>query len=181
MIHKKYVITLLLLPTLLFAQFEINKHILGPSIGFSFLGSAPQLGINHEYSLGLDEFGLEAEGKLGLGGIIRYWSYSENFVNVEWDYTDILIGIQSNYHFYMSNDNIDPWLGVILAYDFGSSDFKIKTAGFNIIDDSHGGFWLGANGGIRYWFKENMSINLRIGFGTLSYGALDLGFDYKIK
>ena len=182
MIHKIFfIIILFLIPSFLFSQFSVNKHILGPSVGFSFLGSAVQFGLNHEYSMSLEELGIDQGGILGIGGVIRYWSYSENFVNVSWDYTDILFGVQANYHFYMSDDKIDPWFGLILAYDFGSSEAEIKTPGFRVGDESHDGVWLGANAGIRYWFAENMAVNMRIGFGTLSYGAIDIGFDYKFN
>ena len=182
MVHKKlFFIILFCIPSLVHSQFSVNKHILGPTIGFSFLGSAVQFGVNHEYSMSLQELGIDEGGRIGIGGILRYWSYSENFVNVSWNYTDILIGLQTNYHFYMADDKIDPWFGLILAYDFGSSEAKIKTAGFKVGDESHDGVWLGVNAGIRYWFVQNMAVNIRIGFGTLSYGAVDLGFDYKFN
>jgi hypothetical protein len=174
-------IFILFLPSLIYSQFTVNKHILGPSVGFSFLGSTVQLGLNHEYALDLREIGVEEGGSVGVGGILRYWSYSENFVNVSWDYTDILLGVQANYHFYMADDKIDPWFGLILAYDFGSSKAEIKTPGFRVGEESHDGIWLGVNAGIRYWFEENMAMNIRIGFGTFSYGAVDLGFDYKLN
>jgi len=182
MVHKSIFILLFLFSTLnLFGQFDLNKHVLGPSVGFSFLGSTLQFGINHEYSIDLNNLGISSSGKLGVGGIFRYWKYSENFTHVDWDYTDILIGIQTNYHFYMSNENLDPWFGIIMAYDFGSSKSKIKTIGFLIGKETHGGFWVAANAGMRYWVKENIALSIRIGFGNLSYSALDLGFDYKFN
>jgi hypothetical protein len=180
MVHKIFLsIAILLLPSLSFGQFEINKHIAGPSIGFSFLGSTTQIGLNHEYAVLVRDIGINEPGILGVGGIFRYWSYSENFANVDWSYTDILLGVQTNYHFYFKNDNIDPWFGLVFAYDFGSVKSKIKTVGFMAGEESHGGFWIAANAGMRYWIKNNLAINVRIGFGTLSYGALDLGIDYK--
>jgi len=174
-----FILTFIILPSFLFGQFETNKHIAGPSVGFSFLGSTPQVGINHEYGIALEELGIEEDGKLGLGGVIRYWNYSETFTNVDRDYSDFLLGLQFNYHFYMSNDYVDPWVGLVLAYNFGSSSTKIKTVGFNISSDNNSGIWLGINAGAKYWFQKNMAVGIRIGFGTLSYGALDLGFDYK--
>lgn len=182
MVHKNTFIALLfLLPSFLSAQFDIGSHTIGPSIGFSFLGSSVQLGINHEYGVSLEQLGLEKSGKLGIGGVFRYWSYSEEFSHVNWNYTDIVIGFQTNYHFYIANEKIDPWLGLVLAYDLGSVDEDIKIPGIEIEDKSYGGFWIAVNAGIRYWITENIAVNGRIGFGTLSYGALDIGFDYRIK
>ncbi len=83
------------------AQFTPNKHYLGPSIGLSFLGSAPQFGANYEYGMDLKDF-----GRVGIGGIIRYWSYSEDFYDGGWKYTDILIGAQGNYHFKLTETKV---------------------------------------------------------------------------
>jgi hypothetical protein len=180
MIHKKFLFLLILfLPFTLIGQFDLNKHVAGPSLGFSFLGSALQYGINHEYSFNMEDIGIDSKGKLGIGGILRYWNYSENFTHVKWDYSNVLIGVQSNYHFYMANDHIDPWFGIIFAYNVGSTDTEIKIPSISIEEDSHDGFWLAANAGIRYWINENIALSIRIGFGTLSYSGLDLGFDYK--
>ena len=33
------------------AQYTPEHHYIGPSIGLSFLGSAPQFGLNYEYSM----------------------------------------------------------------------------------------------------------------------------------
>lgn len=182
MVHKKILFfILLIIPSVVIGQFEVGKNIIGPSFGFSFLGSSIQLGINHEYSLSLEQLGLEKSGKLGIGGIFRYWSYSEEFSHVDWNYTDIIFGVQTNYHFYIANEKIDPWLGITMAYDFGYVDNNIKIPGIEIDDKTYGGFWIAVGAGLRYWISENIAVNGRIGFGTLSYGALDLGFDYKIE
>lgn len=182
MIHKIFsLFFILILPSVIFGQFETNKNHLGPSVGFSFLGSTIQFGLNHEYGISLEELGIDKVGKLGIGGVFRYWDYKENFPNVEWDYTDILVGIQTNYHFYMANDKVDPWAGLIIAYDFNSVNSKIKTVGYEAIEESYGGLWIGAQAGARYWFNKDMAISIRIGFGTINYGSLDLGFDYKFN
>ena len=39
-------------------------------------------------------------------------------------------------------------------------------------------FWV-LMGGARYWVSPTIAISAVIGFGTLSYGALDLGVDFK--
>ncbi len=177
MIYKNILFFLLLTSSVLFAQFENGRNNFGPSVGFSFLGSAIQLGFNHEYGFSLGN----NNKSFGVGGIFRYFKYSENFINVSTDYTDILLGIQTNYHFNLSDEKIDPFFGVVLAYDFGFADYKIKTAGYSVNEEKYGGVWIGVHAGLRYWIKENIALSTRIGFGTLSYGALDVGFDYMIN
>jgi len=181
MIHRIFILSILLFPAILLAQFEQNKHIVGPSVGFSFLGSTVQFGANHEYGFSLKDIGVDGNGSMGIGGIFRYWVYSEETTNVKSDYTDVLLGFQTNYHFYMPNDRVDPWVGFILAYDFGDEDNTIKTSGYELDDDTYAGFWIGAQAGLRYWVKNNIGLNLRIGFGIQSYGFLDLGLEYKLN
>ena len=181
MICKKYLFLLFIIPCFIHGQLDINKNIVGPSVGFSFLGSTLQFGLNHEYTFGINQLGLGKEGIVGIGFTFRYWEYSENFKDFKWDYKDILFGIQTNYHFYMSNDNIDPWFGIVLAYDFGDADVKITNMDIDLLKNDYAGFFIGANAGVRYWITNNMAISTRLGIGTSSYGALELGFDYKFN
>ncbi len=163
----------------IFPQFDIGKNYAGPSLGLSFLGSAFQLGANYEYAMSLNEIGIEAPGKLGVGGLFRYWSYSSAYYNGEWSYTDILLGAQGNYHFKLKNSKFDPWLGLVLAFDFGKVSWTGPEKSPYLTEPSHGGFWLGFHAGSRYWISSNIAVSARVGFGTLSYGALDLGVDFK--
>ncbi len=181
MIHKKYLLLLLIYPSILFGQLEINKHILGPSLGFSFLGSTLQYGVNHEFSIGLKQIGMAESGIIGIGGVFRYWQYSESFRDYDWDYTDVLIGLQTNYHFYISDDSIDPWFGIVIAYDFGDADITFINPNIGKFDKEYGGFFIGANAGLRYWITNNMAISSRLGIGSSSYAALEFGIDYKFN
>jgi hypothetical protein len=156
------------------AQYTMQKDYLGASIGLSFLGSAPQIGINYEHSMELQNF-----GRVGIGGIFRYWSYSESYYSYgNWKYTDVLIGAQGNYHFQLENESFDPWVGLVLAYDAGSVSWDGPD--YNYSSPTYGGFFLGAQAGIRYWIQPNLALIARMGFGTLSYGALELGVDFKL-
>jgi len=155
------------------AQYTLEKHYAGPSLGLSFLGSAFQIGGNYEYSMMIEDF-----GKVGIGGLLRYWGYNEKFIGGEWSYTNILIGAQGNYHFEIKgNERLDPYAGLVFAYDGGSVSYE-GPAG-NYPTPSHGGFWLGLQGGIRYFIKPDLALTGRVGFGTLSYGALEVGVDFK--
>jgi len=66
----------------------------------------------------------------------------------------------------------------VLAYDGGSVSYS-GPAG-NYATPSQGGVWLGFQGGIRYFINPNLAITGRVGFGTLSYGALEIGVDFKL-
>ena len=181
MIHKKYLLLIFILPSFLFGQLDFNKHMIGPSVGFSFLGSTLQFSLSHEYAISLNQVGLAESGIIGIGGIFKYWNYSESFRDFEWNYTDILLGVQSNYHFYMSDDSIDPWFGIVVAYDFGDADVKILNSNTNYLEKDYAGIFIGVNAGLRYWINNNMGISTRLGIGTSSYAALEIGFDYKIN
>lgn len=154
------------------AQFSANKHHLGPSVGFSFLGSTPQFGLNYEYGMDIKDFGV-----IAIGGIARYWSYGETFFSDKVKYTDILIGAQANYHFKIGDGKFDPWLGLTLAYDAGSVswDGPAGPGGLPV----NGGMFFGGNAGARYWVSPTFAISARLGFGSLGYGGLDLGVDFK--
>lgn len=158
------------------SQFEPGKSYGGVSLGYSFLGSVPSYGLNYEYGVKTD-FGL-----LGIGGIFRYWSYSENYGSWgKWSYSDIAIGAQGNYHFKLDNKKIDPFVGVVLAYDAGSVDFESNVPGYSYSwsEPTHGGIYFEGQAGCRYFIKENIAISARIGAGSSSYGAFEIGLDIK--
>jgi hypothetical protein len=178
--NLKWLIVLVLFSTITLktnAQFEAGASYAGPSLGLSFLGSTFQLGLNYEYGMNLKQIGLDGPGKIGIGGILRYWSYSSGSDYSKWKYTDILIGAQGNYHF-PTGSKLDPWIGLVLAYDAGSVSWD--GSGSKVSEPTYGGLWLGAHAGIRYWISPTLAATARVGFGTLSYGALDIGVDFKI-
>lgn len=155
------------------AQFEAGKSYAGPAVGLSFLGSTLAFGASYEYGMSVDEIGVDAPGVLGIGGIVRYWSYDEGFFS----YSDLLIAAQGNYHFVLENNKIDPYLGLVIGYDVGSFDWDGPFG--SIYDDSYGGFVFGAQAGVRYWFSPTMAVNARLGTGSNSGSTLDVGVDFK--
>ncbi len=154
-----------------YSQYQLNRNYVGPTIGFSFLGSTLQVGINYEYSLQLENV-----GSIGVGGIFRYWGYSSKYKDGQWNYTDVLIGAQGNYHFTTGDNKIDSWVGLTLAYDAGSVTWSGPKE--NFAEPAIGGLFLGAQGGIRYWISPKYALVGRIGFGNLSYGSLEFGVDF---
>jgi hypothetical protein len=158
------------------AQFEKGNSYLGPSIGLYFHGSTPIFGANYEYAMKTNV----GDGILGIGGIMRYWSWSEDIgSDWGWDYTDFMIGGQANYHFRVSDGKFDPWAGLTLAYDIGSVKYK-GPSGYHWSEPTWGGLFLGVDGGARYWFSNNVAGTVRINLGSLSYSAIDFGVDFKL-
>lgn len=147
-----------------------GKTYIGPSLGFSFLGTVPQFGANFESAI---------EDNIGVGGLVRYWYYSEDFgFGVKWAYSNILLAGQGNYHFKVDADKLDPFVGIILGYNVASTSWK----GIGVVRGSvsAGGFIGTAYGGLRYFFRDNIAFVARLGYGTLSYGALDVGLDFRL-
>jgi hypothetical protein len=169
------VVLLLTIPFVGYSQpyFEAGKSYFGPSIGLSFLGSTPEFGLNYEYGMKM-EF-----GTIGIGGLFRYWGYSEDYYFGKWKYTNILIGAQGNYHLKMDpGSKLDPWVGLILGYDASSVSYD-GPSGYNYASPTSGGLVLNVQGGARYWFSPTIAVRASVGYGSMSYGALDLGVDFK--
>lgn len=157
------------------AQFEKEKSYIGPSIGFYFHGTTPIFGANYEYAMKTNV----GDGILGIGGLLRYWSWSEDIgSNWGWDYSDFMIGGQANYHFKVGDGKIDPWAGLTLAYDVGSVKYK-GPSGHHWSEPTWGGFFVGLDGGARYWFSNTVAGTVRLNLGSLSYSAIDFGVDFK--
>jgi len=172
------VFSLVFLTGINFAQFEIGKSHAGPSIGIGFSGYGLTFGADYEYGMSLKDIGVDAPGTLGLGGIFRYYNWSEGFGGYEWSYTDIIIGAQGNYHFKLENSKIDPWIGLVLGFDVASSSWNGPSALGGQYSTSSGGVFFNGNAGARYWFSPNMAARASLGFGGI-VSSIILGVDFK--
>ena len=159
------------------AQFEVGKSHVGPSIGIGFSGYGLSFGVDYEYGMSLKSIGVEAPGKIGVGGIIRYYNWSESYFTYEYSYTDIIIAVQGNYHFILKNSKIDPWIGLVLGFDIASSSYD-GPSGVEDFSDSSGGVFFNGNAGARYWFSPNMAARIGFGFGGI-VSSLIFGVDFK--
>jgi hypothetical protein len=178
MIRKTILLIFVFLSVNIFGQFKSADNYIEPVVGFSFLGSAAQYGLNYEHT-----FLIKSKHKMGVGVIARYWKYSENFVDTKTSYYDFLLGVQSNYHFYLKNKRVNPWFGIVVAYNIGSakSSWNIEPHPEEVLKSPNQiGIWAGVHAGLRYWLSENIAISTRIAFGTMNYGALDLGIIFRI-
>ncbi len=164
------VLLVFFLPVKSNAQFDVGAHYAGPSLGFYFHGSSIILGGNYEYGMELKDI-----GKVGIGGIVRYFSYDAGW----WSYSDILLAAQGNYHFNLESKKFDPWAGLVIGFDIGSVDYSGPGNQY-YVEPSYGGFLIGLQGGARYWFSPSMAVVGRLGFGSLSFGYFDVGLDFKL-
>ena len=172
------VIVLFLLSSVSFAQFEVGKSHAGPSIGIGFGGYGLSFGADYEYGMSLKDIGVDAPGALGIGGIVRYYNWSESYFYYRWSYTDIIIGAQGNYHFKLDNNKLDPWIGLVLGFDIASSSWD-GPAGFGSdYSTSSGGLFFNGNAGVRYWFSPTMAARASLGFGSI-VSSLIVGVDFK--
>lgn len=159
------------------AQFEAGKSHAGPSLGFGFAGYGLTFGADYEYGMNLKDIGVDAPGKLGVGGIFRYYNWTEGSFGYEWSFTDIIIGAQGNYHFKVGDGKVDPWVGLVLGFDVATSSWD-GPSGFGDNSDSSGGIFFNGNAGVRYWFSPNMAARASLGFGGI-VSSLILGVDFK--
>jgi hypothetical protein len=178
---KKIMVTafcILFFSSISLAQFEVGKHHAGPSLSIGFGGWGLGFGADYEYGMSLKDIGVDAPGILGVGGIFRYYNWSEDWFGGSWSYTDIIIGAQGNYHFKLDNNKIDPWLGLVLGFDIATSSWSGPSG----IGDDHsastGGLFFNGNAGVRYWFSPTMAGRVTFGFGNL-VSSLILGVDFK--
>lgn len=179
MIHKIFfLVFFIFISSNIFGQFKSVDKYIEPVVGFSFLGSAIQYGINYE-----NTFMINSEHKVGFGVVTKYWKYSENIDNIETSYVIFLVGVQANYHFNLENKKVNPWVGVALAYNLGSTKatWNIDPHPDEVLESpDQVGIWKSVHAGLRYWLTENIAASTRIGLGNMSYGALDLGIVFRM-
>ncbi|MEK6572112.1 MAG: hypothetical protein AABZ61_12120 [Bacteroidota bacterium] len=168
-----FLVVILSLISTSYGQFKNGQTYAGPYLGLSFLGSTAQIGGNVEYAV---------EEDIGVGGLVRYWSYSESFYWGKFSYSNILLAGQANYHFKTNNKKFDPFVGVDVGYDIQSASTETLVGYFGTygVSASGGGFIGSVHGGLRYFYKPNLAFVARVGYGTYSYGALDVGVDFTL-
>jgi hypothetical protein len=165
-LKKLLLIVLLSISAIAFGQFTAKKSYLGPSLGFSFLGSTPEFGANYEYAI---------DKNMAIGGIFRYLSYSSN----DWNYTYTFLGAQGNYHFdklFMSN-KWDPFVGLVLGFNSYSSSWKGFGPSWGATGS--GGLYLSGHASLRYWINPDFGVQARLNVGNYNSGGLEIGCDWK--
>jgi len=148
------------------AQFEKDKNYLGARIGLGFIGSGVSLGA--DYERGITNPGEVGPGRIGIGGTIDYWGWSD----VYWSYSWIPIAAMGYYHLDLENKNLDLFGGLGLGYEIVS--ISDKVSGFSYGGSYSSGVYFTGQLGIRYFFSPNLAVQGRLGFNILSAGV-----DYK--
>jgi len=143
---------------------------------------------------GLGPVGLRAEylltDKVGLGLDIGFnntkltftetgYDNNGNAAVYQYDYSTQKIGVMVtfNYHF-IDNDNLD-FYGIIGA-GYGGRSFTFKSTDPNYVDADIKGFIPIASRlglGLRYFFTDNIGVNVGLGFGQ--GGLLNAGLSFK--
>ncbi len=111
------IVFLLITVTSAFAQLKERDNLLGPSLGFWARRSVPTFGVNYE-----NEITQAGIGTIGLGGVFRFYTYSDNYPDVDYKYTFTSFGFQANYNFNQIGDGkICSICGIVLGYNSVSS------------------------------------------------------------
>ena len=159
-----FLFALLLLSVSAFAQYQPNKttgsFLLG--VGGGGLSGSGAIPIAVEYNF----HNFTPEIQAGVMGAFASTSddYGNGIVSGKWTYTYIVIAAQANYHFWPKKQ-IDPFAGLSLGYNIGSSSFKWNTATtFPAPSSTVGGFFYSFQAGVNYWFSPKWAGQIRLGY-----------------
>ena len=167
------VLGLLLLPAAARAQYAKDQKFLGVHVGMSGVGSTAAFGVNGEVAY---------NQHISIGGWADTWSYGDSYNylggNYSWNVRYIAVSGTGAYHFAIkSNPKVDPFAGAALGYYIVSESADNNGVAGASYQGSASRMFLGGYGGVRYFFKPNLSGVARAGFGA-SY--LTLGLDWKL-
>lgn len=144
------------------------------------ISSLGPIGLRGEYMVS-DKIGLGLD--VGFNNTKLTYTEFDAADNKDYDYdfTTQKIGamVTFNFHFLESNDNLDAYFMVGAGY--GNRSFKFTSTDPNYTDETIDGLIPVASRvgvGMRYFFTDNIGLNLAIGFGQggLVNGGLSLKF-----
>lgn len=149
---------------------KVGDNLLGPTLGIWANGINLTLGGNYEYEL--REFG---PGVLGIGGLIRFWTQSDDVVGVKIEFKNTTLAAQANYNFTnLPYENWVPFIGLVLGYNsvsFKSTYSNVGSIGSALI------MW--GQAGVRYFIKPNLAVVARFGAGNNDFIVPEVGVDFK--
>jgi hypothetical protein len=153
------VLFVLFLSTTSYSQYEVGKNTGSLSVGFGGggLNGTGAVPISAEYNF------LNFEKNIQAGVFAAYSSTSEDFYYGKWTYTYIIIAAQGNWHF-TPGEKFDPFAGISLGYDIGSSSATYNSGYSNYSSPTTGGLFLSAQAGFNYWFSPKWALQLRVGY-----------------
>ena len=110
--------------------------------------------------------GIIDKGVLGVGGIVGFSTYRDNFPLGGIKYNYLLLGAKGDLHYPIIEDKkLDTYAGVMLGYFIVSSSyFGNGYSGSQSPDPSRIG--LAAHVGARYYFDKKFAGMVELGFGV---------------
>ena len=150
------------------AQFRHRGNWLGPALT---LATDPiGFGVNFEHGV---------SDNVGIGGIIRYWGKSYEYIGYDVSWTVIMPQFQAAYHF-TPGEQLDPYAGGRLGWSIFSWDDDRLSEPYS------SGLFLTAYGGLRYFFSPKVAGNGNLEFrvaGDDFFGSslqLTVGVDFTL-
>ena len=166
---------LALLGTIPGSQAQFNPYedrsLLG-NAGFGFSGYGLPLYVSVDIGVA---------NNITVGGGVSFQTNTESInlgvENFRWRHTIFGVSARGDYHFNELMDLPQPWdvyAGLSLEYYSWTTKLKEGTGG-TYTGSGSGGLGLSARVGVRYFFKENLGINLEFGGGSvLSSGRIGI-------
>lgn len=113
--------------------------------------------------------------KISGGVFLGYAGLKEDLVVASYKWTYILGGARASYHFDFNVDKLDPYIGVILGYNYAKGSWE--NGGGNWPTPSAGGVVYGGHAGARYYLSEKFALFAEVGYGL---GSLTAGLAFKL-
>lgn len=162
----------------LISQIKPENNLAGVSIGLQAKFTSPIIGLNYEFFLPEDNLGI-----FGVGGIFRYWSFSDELTNKDQiTYTNLVLAAQVNYNFNkIAGGKFIPYAGIVAGYNNVTTKYKsFNGSGIIAYDQKYrNGLILWVQGGFRYQFSPKWFGHVRLGLGNLDFTTIEIGADYK--
>jgi hypothetical protein len=146
------------------AAFPVGYTDIGPTIGLGGIGSAG-IAVGGRFEHGFRAMPEFNNGTLSFELSIDWYHYSNSYAGIDYGFTYIPIGGTVNYHFPLTDQRWDPFVGLGLGYESVSTKYGGSY--------SSGLYFIG-RAGMRYRWKPNMSFygDLGAGAATLNVGIM---------
>ena len=165
---KKLLLTIILLGGIIISYGQnplpVGRAQLNAGLGFSNWGVPVYLGL---------DFG--AARDFTLGGELSFRSYNDNYSGTGYNHTIFGISGNGNYHFNTVLNMDSNWD----FYAVLSLGYFVWTSSSDYPGNGNSGIGLGAQIGGRYYFSQNVGLNLELGGGNAFSGG-KIGLTFKL-
>lgn len=133
--------------------------------------------INASFELGVKDNLFDENSSLGIGGFLAYYSQKLGILgDYGFKYSNFVIGARGLVH-YKLVDKLDTYGGLMLGYDISSSKVYGEDMPTGLTAASAGGFAYSIFAGARYYFSDNTSAFVELGYGVT---VLNLGISFRL-